>query len=138
VKRLVLALIFAACSHPDVPDFYGVRLGMAPRDVRDRFSAGAGTWTSDAVKDDYAIRWTPGEGGSPQAPETATFEFHTGALVAVRADIPSGAAFASGDQLVVTKVAVLQRARDGAHVHVDLLARDCPTHAAEARKLAGE
>jgi hypothetical protein len=131
VRRVLAAFLLVACSHPDVPDFDGVRLGMAPRDVRDRFTGAAGTWTNDAVKDDYAIKWA-----SP--PESATFEFHTGALVAVRADLPSDAPFAKGDDLVVTKAAVLKRSHDGGRVHVDLLARDCPTHAAEAKKLTGE
>lgn len=135
---LALGLSLAAgCSRAEVPDFYGVRLGMVPRDVRDRFHAGAGTFTSEAAKDDYAIRWTK-DPGAVASVDLATFEFHMGSLVAVRADLPASEAFAQGEPLVVTKSAVLARDRKGDAVHVDLLARDCPTHAAEAKKLAGQ
>lgn len=125
-----------ACSGPSIADFYGVRLGMSPRDVRERFAAGAGTWTSEATTDDYCVRWSPIAGHAAVAPETVTFEFHTGALVAVRSELPTSASFAGGPALIVTGSGVLRRVRTGTHVHVDLLARDCPTHAAEAAALA--
>ncbi len=112
---------------------------MVPRDVRDRYTQTGGTWESEAARDDYAIKWTSPQNHSADAPDHATFEFHTGSLVAVRADLPADAKFAQGDDLVVSKSTVLKRTHsDKGSVHIDLLARDCPTHAAEATRLAGD
>lgn len=59
-----------------------------------------------------------------------------GTLVALRSDVPKTASFASGDELIVTQSTVLKRSNANGLVHVDVLARDCPTHAAEAKRLA--
>lgn len=137
MRRLFAALLFVACSHAEVPDFYGVRLGMVPRDVRDRFTPSGGSWANEAAKDDYAITWAPPANASHESPTRATFEFHMGSLVAVRADLPADAPFARGDALVVSKSTVLKRTPTNGTVHVDMLARDCPTHADEAKRLVG-
>jgi hypothetical protein len=136
VKLAGWALVLAACSASTIPDFYGVRLGMSPRDVRERFAGGQGAWTSEATRDDYAVHWTAAAGHEASLPDAATFEFHTGALVAVRADLPASASFARGHARIVTKSAVLSLSRGSGKLHADLLARDCPTHATEAAALA--
>ncbi|HEX7600741.1 MAG TPA: hypothetical protein VF316_04010, partial [Polyangiaceae bacterium] len=128
------------------PDFYAVRLGMSPRDVRDRFTPAGGTWKSDAMADDYAIVWEPSRTPAPADPLEARFEFHMGILVAIRAKVPPSAAFAQGPRYVVTKAAVLRRLETRAtnesttpapasalYTYIDVLARDCPTHHAEAQ-----
>ncbi len=136
MKLAVWALVLAACSASTIPDFYGVRLGMSPRDVRERFAGGPGTWTSEATRDDYAVHWSAASGHEGSLPDAAIFEFHTGALVAVRADLPASASFASGRALIVTKSGVLKVSHASGKLHADLLARDCPTHATEAAALA--
>lgn len=135
VSTKLSLLLFVACSRAEVPDFYGVRLGMVPRDVRDRFTQNGGAWTSEAAKDDFAIVWTA-PAGSADAPENTKFEFHTGSLVAIRADVPKSAPIATGDAVIVTQSTVLKRTPSVNLVHVDILARACPTHAEEAKRLA--
>ncbi len=107
---------------------------MVPRDVRDRFTQAGGAWTSEAAKDDFAILWTA-PAAALDAPQNTKFEFHTGSLVAVRADVPKGAPIASGDEVVVTQGTVLKRTPSATLVHIDILARACPTHADEAKRL---
>lgn len=133
---LAAALLVGACDKPP-PAFHGVELGMAPREVRDRFD----------VKGKFEVQPTLGTSGEDFvmtfAPENVTtltaarFEFHGGLLVAVRADVTASDPSDRGDALVVTKSAVLHRDRKPDGAHVDLLARDCPTHHAEAEKLVG-
>lgn len=114
-----------------MPDFHGVALGMAPRDVRDRFDE-HGKFDVEPAADDYKMRFFPEHAVGVT---TAQFEFHMGALVAIRAELSPTDAFAKGDASVVTKAAVLHRTRAPESVHVDILARDCPTHHAEAERL---
>lgn len=141
---VVAAAVFTGgCRPREIPDFYGVRLGMSPRDVRDRFSPSGGTWKSDAMADDYAIAWAPPRSPAPADPLEATFEFHMGILVAIRAKVPPSAAPAKGPSYVVTKGGVLRRLETRPtnespgvasvpYTYIDVLARDCPTHHAEA------
>lgn len=134
----VLAIgTLAACtpSEPGAPDpsLVGVKLGMAPRDVRERFVPGAeGTWqtTVGSAADDTAIEWV-GKPGSRV--EKATFEFHLGMLVAVRETTKGG----GGTERVsaTPKTVTLTRAK-GDETEVTILSRDCPTHHAEAENLA--
>ena len=67
------------------------------------------------------------------------FEIHDGMLVAIRLDVPEDRPEARGDRLETTAASVLVRERaEPGRARVSLLARDCPTHAAEvARILAG-
>jgi hypothetical protein len=80
-------MFIAACSH-DAPDAIpNVRLGMAPRDVRDRFhppNGDPGAWqTALGAGDDTVLEWTARD---PQSTiREARFEFHLGMLVAMRA-----------------------------------------------------
>ena len=140
---VVAATLLSGCAPKEIPDFYGVRLGMSPRDVRDRFSPTGGTWKSDAMADDFAIAWEPSKSPAPADPLEAKFEFHMGILVAVRAKVPPAVAVAQGPAYVVTKAGVLRRLETRPtnespgpaptpYTYIDILARDCPTHHAEA------
>ena len=140
---VVASVLLAGCAPKEIPDFYGARLGMSPRDVRDRFTPAGGTWKSDAMADDYAIAWEPPKGALPTDPLAARFEFHMGILVAIRAKVPPSAAPAQGPTYVITKAAVLRRLETRStsegpgpvpapYTYIDVLARDCPTHHAEA------
>ena len=69
-----------------------------------------------------------------------------GILVAIRAKVPPSVAVAQGDRYVVTKGGVLRRLETrttnesaapappaAPYTYIDVLARDCPTHRAEAQ-----
>jgi hypothetical protein len=111
----------------------GTWLGMTPTDVRDRFRApGPGTWRSEQ-RTDPALVWTAAEGAPPT---TAYFEFHGGVLVAVRLDVPRTDPDAQGPAVDVSTASVLaRRGQADQRVEITLLARDCPTHAEEVRRL---
>lgn len=130
----LMLTVLVACGDPRIADFHGVRLGMTAREVRDRFEV-AGTFTVEtaAANDDVVMEFSPAQ---PQPVSAAKFEFHMGALVAVRADVKDNDPAAKGASTVVTRSAVLHREQKSADVHVDWLARDCPTHKAEAERLA--
>ncbi len=92
---LVLTLGLAACGRDAGGEALpGVRLGMSPRDIRDRFDEGGqGTWQTKVgggagASDDTVLEWTA---TSPQSRATqARFEFHLGMLVAIRAHLREG------------------------------------------------
>ncbi len=127
MRLLVPLLLLAACSRePEgVPN---VKLGMAPRDVRERFTPGGeGKWETRLGKDDDTILdWSASSGAATL--EHASFEFHNGMLVALRAMMRSKEPRA----IATTPRTVMLR--DG--VNLTLLARDCPTHHEEAESLA--
>jgi len=143
VLLLAAALSLGACEKRP-PSFHGVVLGLAPRDVRDRFDVKGkfevqpshrpeGAAPGEA--DDFTMTLTPSDASSVRA---AQFEFHGGALVAVRADVAPSDPADRGDAFEISKFAVLHRVRLADHAHIDLVARDCPTHRAEAEKLVSE
>ena len=95
------------------------------------------------MADDFAIAWEPSKSPAPADPLEAKFEFHMGILVAVRAKVPPAVAVAQGPAYVVTKAGVLRRLETRPtnespgpsptpYTYIDILARDCPTHHAEA------
>lgn len=130
---VLLALALLACGERRIPDFHGVRLGMTPREVRDRFDVhGDFTVLPAAANDDVKMRFSPAQ---PGAVTSAQFEFHMGALVALRADVTAPDPARSGDD-VATRAEVLhhERNKDGS-THIDWLSRECPTHTAEANRL---
>ena len=135
-RQLLLAalLALAACDKRP-PTFHGVELGMAPRDVRDRFDVKGKFEVEPSSADDFTMKLEPNPGSTVTA---AQFEFHAGALVAVRADVTASDPADKGETFVVTKSAVLHRVRRPDLAHIDLVARDCPTHRAEAEKLVNE
>ncbi len=130
---IVNAIFLVACDDARVPDFHGVALGMSPRDLRARFDV-AGKFEADpgAVGDDFKMKFTPEKTATVTS---AIFEFHMGVLVAIRADLSPNDSFAKGAATLATKTIVLHRAPSPESVHVDELARDCPTHHAEAESL---
>jgi hypothetical protein len=163
--RLFAALGFislvacASCkTEPASETLPGVRLGMAPRDVRDRFDGGGdGAWqtlignggrgsgggpmgggggmASAGASDDTVVEWTASNDHSRVS--HARFEFHLGMLVAVRAHLRQPAV--KGEprtDLTPKTVTVLTPVADG--TDVTMLARDCPTHREEAESLAAK
>lgn len=120
-------------------EVHGVALGMTPSDVRSRFDArGPGVWRSE-MRAEPVLVWTP-SGTTPMSPSTpttsATFEFHRGILVAVRLLVHGTDRAAQGRSLDVQAASVLvRRVQADGRVEVTLLARDCPTHAEEVRRL---
>lgn len=133
---LCLSLSLAvACSRDESTEALpNVRLGMAPRDVRDRFKpAGEGSWqTAVGTGDDTVLEWTAREPGAPVA--QARFEFHLGMLVAIRARMNEPS---SKESVTLTPKTVTVRApaREGG-TSLTVLARDCPTHKEEAASFA--
>jgi hypothetical protein len=141
---LALVLFLVGCRSETVPDVYGVRLGMTASDVRDRFTGAGGNFKADVAADDYSIRWTVGadttvraKNGEPN-PLDVELAFHMGSLVAIIAHVPSDAAIAKGPTYALTKGSVMKRESSGAATTITVLARDCPTHKAQAEKLVDE
>jgi hypothetical protein len=135
---LILAVSLAACSH-DPPDAIpNVRLGMAPRDVRDRFQPGGtdpGAWqTALGTGDDTVLEWTSHDPNAPIA--EARFEFHLGMLVAIRAKTRDHNA--RREEVSTTPKTVTVKTPTDSGATVTVLARDCPTHKEEAEAFAAK
>lgn len=130
---VVVASLAAACKGgaKEAPVFHGVRLGMAPKDVRERFDQ-KGTWGTAATKE-LTLTWNTTEAQGPVA--TAQFEFHNGMLVAVRADVaPVDALVARGFAVTDSSVTDCQPGI-GTRKACRILARDCADHAEEVKAL---
>src|SRR3954453_15062026 len=95
MRVLLVSLMLAlsvACNR-DAPNELvpGVRLGMSPRDVRDRFDGGGeGAWQTKVgggagASDDTVLEWSAR--GEKSRATRRRFEFHLGMLVAVRAHL---------------------------------------------------
>jgi hypothetical protein len=126
----------AACTREEKEAVPNVRLGMAPRDVRERFAPGGeGGWqTALGAGDDTVLEWTARQPSSPVV--QARFEFHLGMLVAIRARLnepPPGERVSATPKTVTIK----GPAREGG-TSVTVLARDCPTHKDEAESFASK
>lgn len=141
---VLLALAFVAGCNRESPNesVPGVRLGMTPRDVRDRFEPGGeGTWQTRVgggagATDDTTLEWSASsEAGRVSR---ARFEFHLGMLVAVRAHLrsPAGSTDVSATPKTVTARTPGGPGKGG--TEVTILARDCPTHHDEAELLAAK
>ena len=135
IATFVVALALAACGQ-DAPDAIPyVRLGMAPRDVRDRFKPGGtdpGTWqTAVGQGDDTALEWTSHDTQSSLS--TARFEFHNAMLVAIRA---KSNAKTSKEEISTTPRTVTVKSPADGGSEIIVLARDCPTHKDEADAFA--
>lgn len=120
----------------------GVRLGMTPRDVRDRFQGGGeGSWQTRVgggagASDDTVLEWNAAEETSRAT--TARFEFHLGMLVAIRAHLREQV---SAERIDLSPKTVTLRAPGppgAGGSDVTVLARDCPTHREEAESLAAK
>ena len=135
---LVLMVVLAACARDGGGDGVpGVRLGMSPRDVRDRFDGGGeGGWQTKVgggagASDDTVLEWTAS--GAASRATHARFEFHLGMLVAVRAHLREAVGSERVD--LTPKVVTVRTPQDGG-TELTMLARDCPTHHEEAESLA--
>ena len=126
-------MLVAGCDRADTEAIPNVRLGMAPRDVRERFQPGSdGSWqTALGAGDDTVLEWTAKDGNA--AVKDARFEFHLGMLVAIRAHL---AAQGSKENVTSTPKTVTLRGPGEGGTIVTVLARDCPTHKDEADALA--
>jgi len=138
-RALALATLLAtpACSKADASEALpAVRLGMSPRDVRDRFESGTpGAWQTKlgaTPTDDTVLEWTAKDPAEARVP-SARFEFHLGMLVAVRASLrePVGS-----EAVAATEKTVSVRAPAAKGSTLTVLARDCPTHRDEAEQAA--
>jgi hypothetical protein len=132
----LLTLLFASgCPHEENEAIPNVRLGMSPRDVRERFRPGGeGTWqTALGTGDDTVLEWNA-RGAGPVA--HARFEFHLGMLVAIRATTTERVA---RDEVSATpKTVTAKKSAPEGGTSVTVLARDCPTHKEEAESLASK
>lgn len=137
LAALVALAALAACGRREPPDtFHGVRLGMTPGDVRARFQPPSGG-------DARAVwRSVPGGEGmleysvpSRDVPKVR-FEFHSGMLVAVRANLEPADSASRGARRDLNPGSVLVRVPRGPTVELTWLSRDCPTHKPEADRLA--
>lgn len=140
VRGLLLSVTLALASCTEAPSsdpLPSVRLGMAPRDVRDRFQPGGqGTWQSRVgAADDTILEWTSHDPVS-KVP-SARFEFHLGMLVAVRARVAEASAKEERVEKTARTVSVRRPAPEGG-TSVTVLARDCPTHKDEADALVAK
>jgi hypothetical protein len=129
---LVGLALLAACGREPPDALPNVKLGMSPRDVRDRFAVGEqGAWQTsfpERAGDDTVLDWSSGSG----AYDRARFEFHLGMLVAVRAHTRT----ASDERVDVTaKTVTARRPAPEGGTDLTVLARDCPTHHDEAELL---
>ena len=134
---LALALGSAAC-HREAPEdaIPHVKLGMAPRDVRQRFQPGhEGRWqTALGAADDTVLEWTARDPRAGVA--AARFEFHLGMLVAIRARTSEAT---RAESIATTARTVTVRApEESGGTSITVLARDCPTHKEEADALVAK
>jgi hypothetical protein len=117
-----------ACSSPST-NFHGVKLGMTPGDVRQRFLAPPGSWKATSGEE-MILDYSPEAGTVPKV----RFEFHSGMLVAIRATVAKQDPVASGSR-EITPGSVIVREPSGVEVALVWLSRDCPTHKDEAERL---
>jgi hypothetical protein len=108
---------------------------MTASAVRARFEEPAlGKWENapSAGGEDTALVWHAARGA-----EEARFEFHSGLLVAIRAVARADDAAAARARVEASRIVVRTR-EDGPDdtVKITILARDCPTHHAEAERIA--
>ena len=107
---------------------------MAPRDVRERFDlAPLGAFKVTSPGDELVLDWAPTHTGDATV-DSARFEFHAGMLVAVHAKLAQRDPEAAGADLLATRAAVVARTH-AEGVSYTLIARDCPTHRDEEKRL---
>jgi hypothetical protein len=131
-----LTLVFASgCPREESEAIPNVRLGMSPRDVRERFHPGGeGSWqTALGTGDDTVLEWNA-RGAGPVA--HARFEFHLGMLVAIRAT--TNERTVREEVSATPKTVTAKKSAPEGGTSVTVLARDCPTHKEEAESLASK
>jgi len=126
-------------AHP--ASLHGARLGQTATQLRAAFRPpGSGRFRAAAGRagsGDLALAWEPSPGGdAAPVPQEVRFELHAGLLVAIRATLPDANPHADGSVLEVRDASVSVREKNpDKTVSLTILARDCPTHAAEVRAL---
>jgi len=121
----------------------GVRLGMSPRDVRERWvnsATSSGSWRVSVGPDgDTVLDWSenasaasnpersPGAGSGPV--KSARFDFHLGMLVAIHAQLREKT---TRPIVEITSAAASVREPASEGSSLVIVARDCPTHRGEA------
>jgi hypothetical protein len=114
----------------------GVRLGLSPSQVRRQLQTGApGSFRTTTVGEDFALSFTPHRNGELHR---ARLEFHLGQLVAARLLLSPDAPESQGPPLAQSAASVLRRERTPNGVELTWIAKSCPTHAAEVRRLLAE
>ncbi len=124
----------SSLTSSDLPStFHGIRLGMSVSAVRSGFDAAGRFEARPNGESGWALDW---RAATPGRVRSATFEFHEGLLVAVRAEVDREDSLASrlGTTLTPGVVRRVTRRNDGAF-DVLILARSCPAHADEVRRL---
>jgi hypothetical protein len=109
---------------------------MTARDVRRRFDL-QGTWTNETTPS-VALEFSP-VGGSLDVAK-ARFEFHSGSLVAVRAESTHTlniGGFETGVHATTGSVIEVKPLASSAGNALRWIARDCPVHAAEVAQILG-
>ena len=121
-------------STPPGP-YFGTRLGMSERAVRDRFAGSScGSFEASQRQGLRILTWTP-KGSAAGLPRDATFEFNDNSLVAIRADVPVSEPIASGPPVDAELNEVIGRDARGDTVHLTVLSRTCSEHLAETAGL---
>lgn len=133
IAALALLGVLGGCGSSAPDPVFGVRLGMTPPQVRERFAPSpGGTFRSEAQGEDLILVWEPS--ASPGPVRIARHEFHLGQLVAMRLTLEPSSAEAGGPAMELTGVSVLTRETTESGVELTWLARSCPTHADEVRR----
>lgn len=119
----------------DVPSaFHGTKLGMSVSDVRTRFDRPGSFHARPDGETGWAIEWNAADAAA--GVRTATFEFHEGLLVAVRAVVEETDAIVSHAGTTTTPGTVRRvRRRADRAFDVLILSRGCPAHADEVTRV---
>ena len=129
----VSATVVSSFSAPEPVSIRGVRLGMTAAQIRDRFDRGtAAAWRTEVSGPDLALIRAP----AGELDRETRFEIHAGMLVAIRMDVRDDLPEAEGGPIVTTPASVVARSHpERGRTRISVLARDCPTHAAEVSAL---
>jgi hypothetical protein len=120
-----------------IATFHGVRLGMTPSDVRARCDlVGEFDASTTAEGGEYVLDFSPQDATEAADVRSARFEFHDGLLVAIRAELGPEDPWAEDEGVTVTESTVRETTEQSSgRVRVTLIARNCPTHVDEVRRL---
>ncbi len=131
----LLALLCQRGSTLPAP-YFGTRLGMSERSVRERFEdAALGSWTSTEEQGQIALRWTRTAAG-PGVPVVVVFELNENKVVAIRAELDVGDPLALGPTVESSFATVIARQPEvSGRVRLTVLSRVCSKHFAESARL---
>lgn len=127
-------------TRDDADTFFGVRLGMTSRQIREAWTPD-GEWSTELLPDGVvALDWSAADAAAPIA--HVRFEVHQGVLVALRADVRAATMDDEVDAAIATRVTpeVLRQRSDAAEgdlLRFVLIARSCPVHVEEVEERLG-